>query len=165
MESQIPPQNPRAAHRRKTIATRRVGVGNRCACGEDRPEALIAGSNSLTCAACDRRNKNKTTRDDHHIAGQANNAMTIAIPVNDHRAELSTAQYGWPPKTLQNPEGSPLLSAAAHIRGYADVMLYLIKEFLLWIARMLELLDTILEQKLGQEWWRNTKLKSFERRP
>jgi hypothetical protein len=165
MGTQISPENPRAAHRRKTIAARRIGEGNHCACGEDRPEALIAGSNPLVCAECDRRREYRTTRDDHHIAGAANNPITIAIRVNDHRAVLSTAQYSWPPKTLQNPDGSPLLSAGAHIRGYADVMLYLMKEFLLWIARMLELLDTILEQKMGRKWWRSTKLKSFEPRP
>ncbi|MGB9242164.1 MAG: hypothetical protein WCC03_02345, partial [Candidatus Acidiferrales bacterium] len=79
--------------------------------------------------------------------------MTIAIPVNDHRAELSTAQHDWPKETLENPDRSPLLSGAAHIRGLVDTVVYLREQFLLWVAEMLELLDTFLKQKLGQGWW------------
>lgn len=163
MTTKIPAQDPRAAHRREGIAERRVGEGNRCACGEDRPEALIPGSDPLTCFECDRKTNRKTTTDAHHIAGAANNrGATIIVPVNDHRAELSVAQQDWPRKTLQNPDRSPLLSAAAHIRGFIDTIVYLITKFLLWIAGMLELLDTTLEKKLGQKWWKHTKLKSFE---
>lgn len=162
MTIKIPPQDPRAAHRREVIATRRVGEGNRCACGEDRPEALIPGSDPLTCRACDRQARSSSGRDDHHIAGEANNPMTINVPVNDHEAELSTPQRDWPRKTLENPDRSPLLSAAAHIRGFIDTVVYLITKFLLWIAGMLELLDTTLEKKLGEKWWKHTKLKSFE---
>jgi hypothetical protein len=100
--------------------------------------------------------------DGHHIAGHANDSMTLGVPSNDHRAELSTAQQDWPSKTLQNPDGSPLLAAAARIRGFVDTSLYLMKTFLLPTAALLELLDTILEQKVGKKWWKKTKLRSFE---
>jgi hypothetical protein len=159
----IPPENPRSVHRRKVIAARRVGEGRKCSsCGEVRPEALIPKSDPMTCAECQRRSKGQKTTDDHHIAGAANNPGTIAVAVNDHRANLSTAQQDWPSKTLQNPDHSPLLSAAAHIRGFADTVLHLILELLLWIADMLELLDTHLIRRLGQKWWERTKLKAFE---
>lgn len=161
----LQPRDPRSAYRREAIAARRIGEGNKCACGEDRPQALIGDSDPLICAACDRRKKGRRKTDEHHIAGRANNPMTISVPVNDHRAELSTAQYGWPAKTLQNAERSPLLSGAAHIRGLADIFVFLLEHLLLWVAEVLELLDTMLERKLGKKWWKNTKLKSFEPKP
>jgi hypothetical protein len=158
----LPPRDPRSAYRREEIATRRSGSGNRCACGEARPEALIPGSNPPVCYACDRRRSTRRITDAHHIAGRANSPLMILVPVNDHRADLSKAQYDWPKRTLQNPDHSPLLAGAAHLRGFADLMVYLLKSFLLWVADMLELLDTVLERKLGRKWWKNTKLESFE---
>jgi hypothetical protein len=165
MPKNLPPRNPRSAYRREAIASRRVGEGRKCSCGEDRPPALIPVSTPLICSACDRKQKEKRTTDDHHIAGQANNPTTISVPVNDHRAEFNARQQDWPNKTLRNPDGSPLLSSAAHIRGFVDTLVYLLRTFLLWIADMLELLDTTLERKLGQKWWKNTKLESFEPKP
>jgi hypothetical protein len=116
----IPPRDPRSAFRRKVIAARRVGEGSKCACGENRPEALIPGSDPMICAKCDRKSKGHTKMDNHHIAGDANNPGTIAVSVNDHRADLSTAQQNWPTRTLQNQDHSPLLSGAAHIRGFTE---------------------------------------------
>jgi hypothetical protein len=162
MARKLPPRKPRAAFRRNAIAKRRVGEDSQCRCGETRPQALIPLSDPTICAACQRESSGKKEPDDHHIAGKANNPMTISVPVNDHRADLSNAQNEWPRKTLENPERSPLRSAAAHIRGFVDTVIYLMEKFLLWAADMLELLDTILEQKLGQKWWKDTKLKSFE---
>jgi hypothetical protein len=163
MTMRMPPRDPRSVYRREVIAARCVGEGRKCACGESRPDALIRGSDPIICTKCKRKLNEQKAMDDHHIAGEANNSTgTIAVPVNDHRAELSTAQHDWPQKTLHNPERSPLLSGAAHIRGFADTLLYLIGEFLLWIADMLELLDTFLERKLGPKWWKHTKLKAFE---
>lgn len=162
----LPRRDPRSAYRREAISARRIGEGNKCACGERRPEALIAGSVPVTCAKCNRLRKGQKKTDDHHIAGVANNpTATIAVPVEDHWADLSTAQRDWPKKTLQNPDHSPLLSAAAHIRGFADLIVYLLESFLLWVADVLELLDTMLERKLGKKWWKNTKLQSFEPKP
>jgi hypothetical protein len=69
----------------------------------------------------------------------------MRVPVNDHRAELSAAQYDWPKDTLQNPDGCPLLSAAAHIRGFADTILYLTNQ-LFWIAELLESLHRYLSK-------------------
>jgi hypothetical protein len=162
MARKIPPRDPRAAQRRKVTAARRVGEGRKCKCGESRPSALIPSSDPVICAVCDRRARGKTKMDNHHIAGRANSTITIAVPVNEHRAELNTSQMDWPRKTLSNPDQSPLLSASAHIRGFADIIQYLVEKFVLWIAEMLELLDTILEQKLGQGWWKRTNLRSFE---
>ena len=160
--SRKPPKNdPIGAHRRKVIAARRVGVGVRCACGEDRPEALIAGSNPPICAACERSAKGRTTKDDHPPFGRTNNPATVSVPVNDHRAVLSVAQAEWPKSTLRNTEGSPLLAGAACVRGFVDTTLYLIEQGLLWLADMLEKLDQVLIRKLGPRWWVNTEVENF----
>ena len=161
MRRKFPRLDPSGAHRRKVVATRRVGVGARCSCGEDRPEALIAGSSPTICGACQRAEKGRTTIDQHHFAGRSNNPATIPIPVNDHRGILSVAQAEWPKSTLTNTEGSPLLAGAACLRGCIDTILYLIEKGLLWLADMLEKLDEVLKKKLGPRWWANTEIEQF----
>ncbi len=161
MSRKFPRRDPSGAYRRKVVAARRVGVGARCACGEDRPEALITGSNPTICAACQRATKGRSTIDQHHFAGSANNPGTIPIPINDHRAILSVAQAEWPKSTLSNTEGSPLLAGAACLRGCIDTILYLIEKGLPWLADMLEKLDEALVNKLGPKWWANTAITQF----
>ena len=161
MSRKLPRTDPTGAHRRKVIAARRVGVGARCSCGEDRPEALIAGSSPTICGACQRAEKGRSAIDQHHFAGRANNPATIPVPVNDHRAVLSVAQAEWPKSTLTNPEGSPLLAGAASLRGFVDTILYLIEKGLPWLADMLEKLDEVLVKKLGPKWWANTAIAQF----
>ena len=164
MPRKLPPRDPSAAYRRKTVANRRVGIGTRCACSEDRPEALIAGSKPIVCAACKRIKFGQTTTDYHHFAGQANNPTTIPVPVNDHRACLSTAQKDWPEATRNNPLGSPLLAAAACLRGFVDTVLYLMEKGLIWIAEMLEKLDELLMKKLGPRWWLDSEIAQYARK-
>jgi hypothetical protein len=161
MRRKSPGRDPSSAHRRKVIAARRVGVGAHCACGEDRPEALIAGSNPIICAACERATKGRTIIDQHHFAGRANNPATVPVPTNDHRAFLSLAQAEWPKSTLSNTEGSPLLAGAACLRGCIDTIVYLIEKGLLWLAEMLEKLDEVQVKKLGPKWWVNTEIEQF----
>lgn len=161
MPRKLPPLDPSGAHRRRVVAARRVGIDSRCSCGETRPEALIAGSNPIICAACKRANSGRTTLDNHHFAGKANHPMTIPVPVNDHRAHLSVAQEDWPKATLQNPHGSPLLAAAACLRGFVDTVLYLMEKALLWVADMLEQLDERQARELGPRWWVKTEIEKF----
>lgn len=158
-----PPQpDPITAYQRKAKAARRIGESKHCKCGESRPEALIAGSKPIICAACDRKKRGKATLDRHHVAGKVNSRITIVVPVNDHRAILSTSQHGWPQRTLENPDNSPLLAAAACIRGFVDTIYYLIEKFLLWIPELLEALDAFLAEKLGPKWWVGTPLEKHE---
>ena len=153
------PTDPIRTAARKSSARRRTGKNTRCACGETRPEALIG--NTGVCAECHRKSKGHATTDKHHVAGRANSAVTVVVPANDHRAVLSEAQYDWPKATLENPDGSPLLTAAACIRGFIDTAIYLIEQMLRWIAEMLEVLNGILVEKFGPEWWRDTPLARF----
>jgi hypothetical protein len=164
MPRKLPIRDPIAAHQRKAVAVRRVGLDAQCACGESRPEALLSGRNPAICAACDRTQRGKTTLDRHHVAGKSNSPVTIPIPANDHRARLSADQHDWPRQTLENPNGSPLLVAAASVRGFADTLFYLIEEFLLWIPEMLEVLDVLLVEKLGTKWWIGTPLEKYARK-
>lgn len=95
------------------------------------------------------------------MAGKANDPTTIPVDVNDHRAELNPAQDDWPPGTLENPEGSPLLAGAARSRGFVDTSVYLQEKLLIHNAEMMECLNAYLLEKLGPEWWKNTPLEHY----
>jgi hypothetical protein len=157
----LPQRNPGAAYQRKVAAERRFPPGSRCACGETRPESFVS-KNPVVCAACDRVARGQTTLDDHHSAGESNSPITVPIPVNDHRAELSPAQYDWPKATLENRNGSPLLARAACIRGYIDTNSYLVEKLLRPNAEFCELMDQILTQEFGPEWWRDPRFEKFK---
>lgn len=158
----LPKRDPEVAYARKQRAIRRVGPNAKCAsCGETRPEALIPGSKPMICAECQRKRNGMSTTDDHHVAAEANMPETIPTSVNDHRADLSVAQHDWPKRTLENPDGSPLLKAAGCVRGFMDYLIYLVKKFLHWIPEMLEKLDAFLVEAIGQKWWIGTPLEQF----
>jgi hypothetical protein len=152
MRKKLPQPDPVAAYQREAAAQRRVGLGAQCSCGESRPQALIPKANPAICAQCVRVIQGKSTRDNHHVAGKANDPTTIPVPVNDHRAELSVAQQNWPRPTLENLDRSPLLASAACIRGYADTDVYLINRLLLPKAETLEALEAFLVDRLGSGW-------------
>jgi hypothetical protein len=99
--------------------------------------------------------------DDHHVAGKASSPLTVSVPVNDHRADLSVSQYDWPKETRENPDGSPLLAAAASIRGFIDTVVYLVEKGLRWVAELLERLNALLTEKFGPGWWLGTSLEKF----
>jgi hypothetical protein len=153
--------DPIAAYRREVTAQRRVGENTECACGENRPLALIRKGDSVMCAACTRTVQGKTPMDKNHVAGKANHPLTMEVPVNDHRAWLSEAQSDWPKATLENPHGSVLLAAAGCIRGFVDKVIYLLENLLLWIANMLEALDAHMTEQHGPQWWLDTPLALF----
>ena len=116
----------------------------------------------MICAKCQRQKKGHTVVDKHHPDAEANDPKTtIPVPVNDHRADLNEAQRDWPKRTRENPDGSPLLAAAATVRGFIDTILYLIERGLLWIAEMLEKLDEWAKAKWGAKYWLNTPIEKF----
>ncbi len=161
MPRKLQARDPIRAHRRKVLAARRFGLNTSCSCGEKRPEALIPGTKPTTCAACQRSASGRSPIDSHHFAGRANSRATIPVPVNDHRAGLSVSQTDWPKSTVVNAQGSPLVAAAASVRGFIDTVLYLIEQGLIWIADMLEKLDQVLLKELGSQWWRGTEVEQF----
>lgn len=165
MPKGIPQRDPGAAYQRKVAAERRFPPGGRCGCGEIRPEALIPNSDPLVCAACDRAARGESAWDKHHVAGRRNSPVTIAAPVNDHRAGLSPAQYDWPKSTLKNPTGSPLLARAACIRGFVDTNSYLVEKLLLPHAEFCELMEEFLTEKYGSDWSVGMEQEKFKPKP
>ena len=87
MFNKLPQRDPEGACVRKATAARRVGIDALCACGENRSEALIRGTNPIMCHECKRKKKGQATVDGHHFAGEANSPIKVPTPVNDHRAE------------------------------------------------------------------------------
>ena len=85
----------------------------------------------------------------------------VPVPANDHCAELNVAQYDWPKRTRENPDGSPFLAAAGCIRGFIDYIHYLIEKGVAWIVELLEAADAYLRTKLGPKWWVGTPLEQF----
>jgi hypothetical protein len=74
------------------------------------------------------------------------------MPGNDHRI-LSDYQHDWPLDTLRNRDGSPLLRAAASIRGWLDVLRLIIERTVGWVPALLEMLDAWLRGLVGERWW------------
>jgi hypothetical protein len=161
MRKKIIARDPIADFQREETAARRVGKGQKCKCGESRPQALLVKSKHVICAECKRKKSGQSTFDEHHFAGKANDSITVPIPVNDHRSVLSVVQHDWPRETLENRGGSPLLASAAKIRGSADMILYLVEKTIR-VAEMNEILHSFLEKKLGPKWWVKTEIEQFE---
>jgi hypothetical protein len=158
---QLPKRDPLGHCRREAVAERRLGSQNVCiACGETYPFALESKTNPRLCTECRKEREGITRMEYQHIAGEANSDIIISIPANDH-ARLTEDQRDWPRQTLENPDGSPLLRAAGCIRGFADNIVYLVVEFLLWVAEMLEMLHDYLVEKFGPQWWCNTQFERF----
>jgi hypothetical protein len=72
---------------------------------------------------------------------------------NDHRAADAYKHIDWPIETLRNPDGSPLLRAAACVRGWLDLLRVVIDRTVGWVPAFLEHLNTWLNAKLGASWW------------
>lgn len=155
----IPKRDPSAALIRQAIAQRRIG-DKKCVCGETRPLAFGEGKSKL-CVECERKKKDRKTTDNHHVAGKANDPITIPVPVNDHRARLSVDQMDWPKETRENSDGSPLLAASGAIRGFVDTVVYLLEKLLLKHAEILEKIDAYLVRTLGRKWWLKIDPKQF----
>jgi hypothetical protein len=161
MSIELPQNDPSGTYRRKVTAARRTGRNRKCACGENRPRAIVPKSSPAICYKCQREGRGHAITDEHHFAGEANHSLTIPVWVNDHRADLSVAQYDWPKKTQENPHGCPLLAAAGCIRGFVDTVVYLIKKGVLWVAQFLESMHDWIVEQFGPKWWVGTPIEQF----
>ena len=159
-------RDPIAAEARKAAASRRT-AGRVCVlCPrlrphwqvEARPGALLADRNPVICYECMLIMAGRAPVEADHVAGKRNSEITVPVAANDHRAILSDNQYDWPQPTLQNPDGSPLLAAAAALRGFANVVVYLIDALIIAVAMLLEALDIYLRGQLGPKWWLSTSI-------
>jgi hypothetical protein len=136
---------------------RRLGIRSpRClepGCDETNPFALIGVHPEVLCYEHAAIRHGRSWLEDHHCKGQHNDAFDrIELPGNDHRV-LNGLQSIWPRETLRNPDGSPLLVAAAALRGWLDVLWLMIERTVGWIPAFLEQLDGWLREQLGPRWW------------
>lgn len=122
-------------------------------CGETNAFTLQCHQSGIVCATCAAVGSGKRPTEAHHVAGRHNSDVTADIPASDHRV-LSRLQDHWPWDTLVNPDSSPLLAAAASLRGWSDVMEVIIHRVLPGIAPALEELDRRLVHEWGEQWWR-----------
>ena len=95
--------------------------------------------------------------EEHHPPGQHNDPSTTApIPANDHGV-INELQGLWPPDTLRNPHGSPLLRAAAWLRAWLrawlTILRVIIERTVGRIPAALEDLDRLLTDHIGPGWW------------
>ena len=145
--------DPLRAARRESRRARRFAPGARCEqCGEARTCALIDGAAPLLCRECRALRDGRSPIEWHHPAGQHNSEVRVAMPANDHSV-ASDYQTDWPLETLRNPDGSPLLRAAACVRGWLDVLRLIMEHTVAWVPGFLEALDAWLRERLGERWW------------
>jgi hypothetical protein len=141
--------------REKRREDRYAQLGSRtpsCGCGETDPFALTGMTPNIVCYECQAVARGHPWVEDQHPAGRANLDVTVAMPGNDHRI-VDDRKHDWPRDTLRNPDGSPLLQAAACLRGWVDTLRLIIDRTVVWIPVFLETLDTWLRQMLGEKWW------------
>ncbi len=146
----MPDKDPIATAARRSKASRKIAQRAGCSyCDETSPAALIPGAVPAICTECQREARGKSRFDQHHVAGQNNHGFTVPVPANIHKKLLNELQHEWPKKTLQNPDRSPLLAAAACVQGFIDTIHAMIDNILAWIPAFLEWLDAILTTTHG----------------
>lgn len=143
--------NPIRCDARHARRQRTLGPDASCSCGEADPRCLVETGSGVQCYGCRARTTARPATERHHVAGRHNLADTVPVPNNDHRI-LSDLQQDWPAATLRNPDGSPLLQAAAAIRGWMDVLVLILERAVGWMPHFLEALDVWLCARLGPEW-------------
>jgi hypothetical protein len=136
---------------------RRRQLGHRApacrTCPEADPLALAGVDDAIQCYECSADAGGRAVVERHHVSGRANAPdQVVDVLGNDHRV-LSAFQASWPRATLRNPDASPLLNAAAAIRGWQDTMALILDRGIGWIAPFLEWLDDALTRTLGMAYW------------
>jgi len=123
-----------------------------CSCGETNPFALTGADPHIRCYECQAVAGGRARVEQQHVAGQHNRPETVPMLGNDHRAH-DAHKLTWPPQTLRNPDGSPLLRAAACIRGWLDLLRVILDRTVGWVPAFLEYLHDWLVSRLGATWW------------
>jgi hypothetical protein len=143
--------DPVGTYLRAAKTVRRTGAKRCVTCGT--PHAIVAKANPPVCARCHAIQTGRSPYEEHHPAGDINHPATVLVPIEAHRSQLTPAMYAWPKETRENPEASPLLAAAASLRGLYDTLDYLLYTLLLRVAVLLEMLDRTLRHRIGPRYW------------
>ena len=123
-------------------------------CNETDPRALTSVYPTIVCYEHAQLARGRAWVEEDHLSGRHNDSTTAPLPGNDHRVR-SEMQIVWPRETLRNPDGSPLLQAAASLRGWLDVLRLMLERTVGWIPAFLEALDAWLRTRLGGRWWKD----------
>ena len=117
MRRRVQIRDPIAAHQRKTVAVRRVGLEAQCACGESRPEALLSGSNPALCAACDRtqRAHSLIARPPASASSRAYSSSLTFVPMDFLRKTGFTMPTLLLPTQPPHSSRKPSKSTSSHI--------------------------------------------------
>ncbi len=122
-------------------------------CHERDPKALTGTHPDIYCAEHEAEIEGRTRIQGQHPPGKRNDPVTkLPTRANDH-VVWDEAKNDWPKWTLRNPDGSPLLRAAAAVRSVLDWFRLIIDRVLGWVPKFLEDLDTWLTENLGSDWW------------
>lgn len=142
---------------RRSRREQRFGPNAKCQiCGERDVLALVSAK---LCYACRMEQDGERASERHHVGGRANSVFAVPMPANDHRI-LGDLQQSWPDNTVRNREDSPLLSAAACLRGWLDLLRLVIDRTVSWIPPFLEALDAWLGDRFGGQWWKDLQWES-----
>lgn len=153
LEDWLDVRDQRIEQRMRQLGTRDP-VCSRPGCAERDPFALTGLSPNLVCGECQAKDAGRSPVEGHHVKGRHNDADdVIDVPVNDHRSLSEAQQHQWPVDTLRNPQGSPVLRAAAALRGWLDVLRLILERTVGWIPAFLERLDATLVVALGERYW------------
>jgi len=146
-------ESPRLEERLRLLGTRLP----RCShpgCTETDPFALTGVDPHVLCAEHRADAEGKSWTQGHHVSARANDPQDVrAIPANDHAVVTLKHQSEWPRETLRNPDGSPLLQAAASLRGWLDMLRLVLERSVGWVPDLLERLDSWLRERIGPRWW------------
>lgn len=140
--------------RRHDSAARFADDNRHChACGHPDPLALCNVKGIVWCRACLAIEHGRSSVEDHHPAGRANDPDdTLPVGANDHAA-LSAMQHDWPCSLLTNPTGSPLVAIAAKLRAWIDTVVHILVTTLATIPEWLLDLNRWLTHTAGPYWW------------
>lgn len=122
-------------------------------CDEVDPLALTGVAPEIFCYEHEAVRKNRPWSEGHHLAGRRNDEETVGVPGNDHRILSELQNVRWARDTLRNPDASPLLRAAAALRGWLDVLTLIVTRTAGWVPPFLEQLDAWLREQIGPRWW------------
>ena len=116
---------------------------------------LITGSepDKLLCYEHAAEAAGRSPVEEQHPPGRANDpTFTVPFLGNLHRV-MDEAKRDWPERTMRNPDGSPMLKAAACVRAAADWLRLIIERLLGWVPVLLEATDAALTEHVGPAWW------------
>lgn len=146
---------PSEAERGAEQDLERLGTRHpKCAqCPEDDPRALTGTFPDILCAEHRAIAQGRAPIEGQHPPGRHNDPdTTVDTYLNDHTI-WDESKLDWPERTRLNPDGSPLIAAAASVRTVLDWFRQIIQRVLGWVPEFLEALDARLTEVFGGPWW------------